>query len=89
MSEYRVPIVAAGSGEVLLMVRDALIGRVKLAVTLISKESLTVTEKLMDVVPAGGVPDRNPAAESVSQVGNPLVDQVYSPLPPEAVKVSE
>jgi hypothetical protein len=48
-----------------------------------------VTEKLMDVVPAGGVPDRNPAAESVSQVGNPLVDQVYSPLPPEAVKVSE
>jgi hypothetical protein len=68
--------VAADRGDVLLIVSAALMGSVKLPVVVSCDESVTVTEKETEVAPAGGVPDRKPAALSVSQAGNPVADQV-------------
>jgi hypothetical protein len=80
--------VAAGKGEVLLIVNVAFTGSVKLPVAVLEDESVTVTEKVAEVVPAGGVPVRNPAAVNINQDGNPVADHVYPPLPPLAVKLS-
>jgi hypothetical protein len=89
-AEYSVPTVPAGSGDVLLMVTAAFTGSVKLPCPVLLNESVTVTEKETDVVPAGGVPDRNPAMVNVSQDGNPVATHVYPvPLPPDAVKFAE
>jgi hypothetical protein len=81
--------VAGGNGDVLLIVSAEFTGSVKLPDAVALDESVTVTEKETDVTPAGGVPERKPAALSVSHVGNPVAAQVYPPLPPDAVKLSE
>lgn len=73
----------------MLMVRAALTGRVKLPVAVSCDESVTVTEKVIEVAPVGGVPDKSPAALNVIQEGNPVADQVYPPVPPDAIKLAE
>ncbi len=80
---------AAGNGEVFVIVSTAFTGRVKFPLTLSFEESVTVTLNETVVTPLGGVPDRKPAAVKLSQEGRPVADQVYPPLPPEAVKLSE
>jgi hypothetical protein len=81
--------VAGGNGDVLLIVSAEFTGSVKLPDAVALDESVTVTGKDTEVTPVGGVPERKPAALSDSQVGNPVAAQVYPPLPPEAVKLSE
>lgn len=88
VSEYTSPWTATGRGEVVVITRGAFTGSVKLPVAMFAEESVTVTGKETDVAPGGGVPERTPAALNISQDGNPEADQVYPPVPPEAVKVS-
>ena len=73
----------------MLTVSAVFTGRVNVAVAVFAEESVTVTENVTDETPAGGVPERYPAALNVSHEGNPVAAQVYPPLPPEAAKVSE
>jgi hypothetical protein len=61
---------------VLLIVSAALTGRVNISLVVSFDESVTVTEKVADVAPAGGVPDKKPAAVSVSQEGKAVADHV-------------
>jgi hypothetical protein len=61
---------------VLAIVSAAFTGSVKLSVVVSEEESVSVTENVAEVVPAGGVPVRNPAAVSISQDGNPVADHV-------------
>ncbi len=88
MFEYRVPLVADGKGDVLLMVSAEFTGSVKLPLAVWVDESVTVTVKEAAVAPLGGVPDKKPAADKFNQEGNPVADQVYPPLPPDAVKLA-
>jgi hypothetical protein len=72
------------------MVSAVLTGSVKLPCAVLFNESVTLTGKETVVTPAGGVPDRNPAAVRLSQDGNPVATHVYPlPLPPDAVKFAE
>jgi hypothetical protein len=81
--------VAKGKGEVVVITGGAFTGSVNIPLIVFSDESVTVAEKETEVTPVGGIPDRKPAAVSDSQVGKPVADQVYPPLPPDAVKLSE
>jgi hypothetical protein len=72
------------------MVTAAFTGSVKLPCAVLLNESVTVTGKETGIVPAGGVPERNPAAVRLSHDGNPVAAQTYPlPLPPDAEKFAE
>jgi hypothetical protein len=78
-------VVAAGSGEVVVIVRVT--GTVKEALTETSALSVTLAVKLALTADDGGVPLKSPAEFKVSHDGKPVADQVLPPVPPPAVSV--
>ena len=82
------PAVAVGSGEVVVITKGGFRDKVKAALWVALELSVTVTVK--EALPAaGGVPVKTPAALRVSQLGKPVADHVYTPLPPVAANVME
>ena len=78
---YAAPIVAAGSGEVVVMVSAAFTGRTKGRVSTPPAPSVTVAVKLTEPA-AGGVPVSKPPALIVSHAGRPAADQLKRATPP-------
>jgi hypothetical protein len=76
--EYVVPTVAAGSGDVVVIVRvvtSGFTGSTNVMLAWVFEESVTVAVKLTD--PAdGGVPVNRPEVLNVSQGGNPVAVHV-------------
>lgn len=70
------------------MVRAASTGSVNIMLAVLLEESVTLAVKVTGLA-AGGVPLRAPAALNVSQLGRPVADQIYPPVPPDAVNVLE
>lgn len=79
--------VAAGNGDVLVIVRAAFTGKVNIFIRVLLRESVTVTLKVMGVAVAA-LPIKTPAELTENVLGRPVADHVYTPEPPEAVKVS-
>jgi hypothetical protein len=87
---YADPIVAVGSGEVVVIASAGLTVNEKGALPTPPTPSVTVTLKFTGPGVVGGAVDvRTPAPVMLNQPGKPVADQVYGSTPPPAANVWE